>query len=186
MTSDDLGRLMAAWLGSVPQLPDAACRGRTEMADVDVRSSREAIDAAIDVCLDCPVMLACAEWVEGLPADQKPAGVTASILLDPRAYQTARSAMADELKGAAPQPASPKTRARGRMRQSLLAVVEAAGPDGVTVAEAAAALYGAYATGTRTELARQGLQRLVGRGVLVRVDRGSRARYAPAQIAVAS
>lgn len=66
MNSDDLGRLMAAWLGSVPRLPDAKCRGETWLADLDVRSSREAIDAAIDVCLDCPVMLACAEWVEGL------------------------------------------------------------------------------------------------------------------------
>lgn len=186
MNSDDLGRLMAAWLGSVPRLPDAKCRGETWLADLDVRSSREAIDAAIDVCLDCPVMLACAEWVEGLSPDQNPAGVTASRLIDPRAYQAAKSAMAAELKAGAPQPASPKPRRRARLRQRLLAVAEAAGPDGVTVAEARAELYGAYATGTHTELARQGLQRLVGRGVLVRVDRGGRARYAPAQMAVAS
>ncbi|OBJ86974.1 hypothetical protein A9W96_02365 [Mycobacterium sp. 1245852.3] len=166
-------------------MPDAACRGTTWLADLDVRASRESIDAAVEMCLGCPAMVACAEWVDGLPADQKPAGVTAARLFDPTAYQTARAVLVGELK---PEPSkeAAKPRAPRRPARQLLAVAEAAGGDGVTVREAAVALHSSDVTSRQVEIARQGLERLVRRGALVRVDRDGRTRYAAAQLEVAS
>lgn len=77
-------------LAGVPLLEGAACRGEAWMADLDIRSSREEIDAAIEVCLGCPALVACSSWVDELPADQRPVGVVAGRWLDHRAYQSAR------------------------------------------------------------------------------------------------
>lgn len=175
MNADQLGQLMSAWVKSVPRFPDAACRGRTEMADVDVRSSREAIDAAVETCLGCREMQRCSDWVDSLDSDHRPAGVVAGRLVDSAAYQTAKALMAAERK---PKPPKPQSRSRGPRRPArrLLVAAEAAGAVGLTVREAAAALYGSEVTLTQCELARQALQRLVRRGRLRRVDRG-RAGY---------
>lgn len=100
MNADQYGQLMSAWVGSVPRLEDPACRGVTWLADIDVKSGREAIDAAVEICLGCAVMVACADWVDGLPANQKPAGIVAARLLDASAYQVAKSVMTAELKTA--------------------------------------------------------------------------------------
>lgn len=98
MNADQLRRLFGSAL-SVPRLDGALCIGETYLADVEIRSSRETIDAAIDVCLSCPAMQRCAAWVESLPADQKPAGVVASrLVVDAPAVTYARSVMAGELK----------------------------------------------------------------------------------------
>lgn len=185
MNSDDLGRLMAAWMGSVPRLEHAACRGRTEMADIDIRSPRAMVDASLEICLACRQMQQCSDWVNGLPADQRPRGVCGGRLWDPDAPKMAREMMAAERKAVAP-PTMPRPRAPRRPARRLLAAVEAAGPEGITAGSAAAVLYGGDVTTGQRELARQGLERLVRRGALVRLDRGGRARYAPAQIAVAS
>ncbi|WP_164681145.1 hypothetical protein, partial [Mycobacterium intracellulare] len=102
MNADQLGQLMSAWVKSVPRMPDAACRGNPGPFDLDVKCSREAIDAAIEMCLSCPAMVACAAWVDSLPADQRPRGVCGGRLWDPDAPKTAREMMAAERKAVAP------------------------------------------------------------------------------------
>lgn len=141
------------------------------MADLDVGSSRERIDAGIETCLGCWELQRCSGWLDSAPTDQRPAGVVAARLVDPAAYQLARAAMVAERK---PKPSRPQSRPRGPRRPArrLLVAAEAAGAAGLTVREAAAALYGSEATLNQVELARQCLQRLVRRGRLCRVDRG--------------
>lgn len=98
MNADQLAALLGA-AAAAPRMPDAACWGETWMADVEIRSSRGTIDAAIDVCLSCPAMQRCAAWLDSLPPDQKPAGVVAGrLVVDPPAVVYSRSAMAAELK----------------------------------------------------------------------------------------
>ncbi|ASL08453.1 hypothetical protein MYCODSM44623_01703 [Mycobacterium intracellulare subsp. chimaera] len=99
MNGLELAALLGAAAASVPRLPDAACRSETWMADVELRSSRDTIDAAVELCLSCPAMQRCAAWLDSLPPDQKPAGVVAGRLyVDPPAVVYARSVMAAELK----------------------------------------------------------------------------------------
>ncbi|MGV0161043.1 hypothetical protein ACRU3B_16585 [Mycobacterium colombiense] len=98
MNTDQLASLLGA-AAAAPRMPNAACWGETWMADVEIRSSRGTIDAAIDVCLSCPAMQRCATWVESLPADQKPAGVVAGrLFVDRPAAVYARSVMVADLK----------------------------------------------------------------------------------------
>jgi hypothetical protein len=156
---------------AVPRLPGAACRGLGEMADIEIRSSRTDIDAAIEICLGCTEMQRCRAWLDSLPAGHKPLGVVAGRLVDPAAYRSARAAMQDARKPP-PQPAPPPR--KGRLRTRLLAAAGTAGSRGLTVNEAAAALYGSEVTAPRVEQARQALERLVARGALQRVDRGQR------------
>lgn len=91
MNGAELASLMGAWAAGVPRLHAAACHGVTWLADVDIRSSRATIDAALEVCLGCRELLACSSWVDQLPADQRPVGMVAARLIDPTAYQVARS-----------------------------------------------------------------------------------------------
>lgn len=182
MNADQLANLLGA-AAAVPRMPDAACRAQTRMADLDVGSSRERIDAGIETCLGCTQLQRCGDWLDRLPADQRPRGVVAARLVDPDAPRTAREAMQAERKTRSRPPSKPRN---GRLRLRLLAAVEAAGGDGLTVAAAAAAVHGSDAATSQLEQTRQGLQRLVTRGALVRVDRDRLARYAAAQIAVAS
>lgn len=170
MTPDQLADLLGVAI-AVPRLPDAACRGETWLADLDVRSPRRKIDDAIEVCLSCRALEGCSSWLDSLPTDQRPAGVVAGQLVDPAAYQTAKALMAAER---TPKPSRPRSRPRGPQRPArrLLAAVEAAGAAGITVREAAAVLYGPWGTVSQGEQTRQCLQRMVRRGVLHRVDRG--------------
>lgn len=162
---------LASTLAGVPLLEGARCKGRPERFDVDIRSDREAIDWAVFTCGACPALRKCRGWGDSLPPRQRPSGVVAGQLVDPAAYQTAKAAMAAELKTHRPQ-AAPRPRGPRRPARRLLVAAEAAGPVGLTVREAAVALYGSEATLTQCELTRQALQRMVRRGVLRRVDRG--------------
>lgn len=171
MNADQLGQLMSAWVKSVPRMPDAACRAETWMADLDVSSRRERIDAGIETCLGCRELQRCSDWSDGLKADQPVRGVVSARLVDPAAYQTARAVMAAELKPRRPK-AAPRPRGPRRPARRLLVAAEAVGAVGLTTREAAETLYGAEATLNQVELARQALQRMVRRGVLRRVDRG--------------
>ncbi|ORA07808.1 hypothetical protein BST14_26170 [Mycobacterium arosiense ATCC BAA-1401 = DSM 45069] len=64
MNADGLAALMSAWVASVQRLPEAQCLGRTDLADLEIKSPRAAIDEAIeDVCLNCRELLRCAEWL---------------------------------------------------------------------------------------------------------------------------
>ncbi|TAM68295.1 hypothetical protein [Mycobacterium sp.] len=180
MNTDQLAALLGA-AAAAPRMRDAACRNETWLSDVEARSCRATIDSGIDVCLGCRHMQQCSDWVDSLPADQRPRGVVAGRLVDPDAYQTAKAAMAADMAGRQPKPErQPKpSRPVRRLRQKILAAVDSAGAEGVTVREAAVALYGADPTGTCVELARQAIQRLIARGVLHRVSSGGRglARY---------
>ncbi|WP_324738666.1 hypothetical protein P6281_06610 [Mycobacterium sp. 5-140-3-2] len=183
MNADQLANLLGA-AAAVPRMPDAACRGETWLADLDVSSSRERIDAGIEICLGCTEFQRCSDWVDSPRAEQQVRGVVAARLVDPDAPRTAREAMQAERK---PRPPRPPSKPRnGRLRLRLLAAVEAAGGDGLTVAEAAKAVHGSNPATSQLEQTRQGLQRLVARGALQRVDRDRLARYAGAEIAVAS
>lgn len=168
---------MSAWediagaLVGVPLLEGARCKGRPERFDLDIRSDRESIDWATYTCGACPALRKCRRWVDRLDTRQRPSGVVAGRLLDPAAYQTATAVMVAELKPPAPK-APPRPRGPRRPARRLLVAAEAVGVVGLTVREAAAALYGSEVTLTRCELARQALQRLVRRGRLRRVDRG--------------
>ncbi|TAM62855.1 hypothetical protein [Mycobacterium sp.] len=126
--------------------------------------------------------------MDSLPADQKPRGVVGATLVDPDAYQTVRAVMAADLAARQPTPKRQRSLSRSRLRGVLLEAVDSAGPEGVTVAEAAAALYGPAPTGTQVELARQALNRAVNRGLLRRIGggRGGLARYVRGAVASAA
>jgi hypothetical protein len=106
MTPDTLADLLGA-AAAVPRLLDAACRGRTEMADIEIRSSRTEIDAAIEVCMGCRELQGCSSWVDLLPVGQRPAGVVAGrLVVDPAQMEHARRAMTAELAARRPKPAA--------------------------------------------------------------------------------
>lgn len=170
MNADQFAALMGM-AASVPRMPDAACRGEAWLADLDVTSGRERIDAGIETCLGCRQLQRCSDWVDALPPGQQVRGVVAGRLVDPAAYQTARAVMVGELRPHPPQEV-PKPRGPRRPARRLLAASEAAGEVGLTVREAAAVLYGPEATLNQAEQTRQALERMRRRGVLCRVDRG--------------
>lgn len=142
------------------------------MADLEIGSSRERIDAGIEVCLGCRELQRCSDWLDSLPADQQARGVVAGRLVDPAAYQAGKALMAAERRPKPSKPQQPRPRGAQRPARRLLVAAEAAGARGIAVREAAAALYGSEVTLGQIELARQALQRLVRRGRLRRVDRG--------------
>lgn len=187
---------LAGALAGVPLLEGAKCKGRPERFDIDIRSDRESIDWAAYTCGACPALRKCRRWVDSLPPRQRPSGMVAGRLLDPAAYQTARAVMAAEMAARQPKPkrqSKPPERGPRRPARRLLHATEAVGAVGLTVREAAAALYGPEVAPNQVEVARQCLQRMVRRGVLRRVDRGQAsergrvARYVRADVeAVAS
>ena len=76
--------LLFAELAAVPRLHGAAC------AHDDVRElfdrvgrpgQRTAANAALALCAGCPVLAACREWIEGLPADERPSGVVGGVFI---------------------------------------------------------------------------------------------------------
>ena len=63
---------------SFPTLPAAACRGQYEIFDRVVDEGRgPAEKAALAICERCPELQRCGDWLDGLPAKQRPFGVTA-------------------------------------------------------------------------------------------------------------
>ncbi len=61
-----------------PVLPLAACRGLHELYDrvVDEGHSTD-VKAAVVICEGCQELTRCGDWLDGLPAKQRPFGVTA-------------------------------------------------------------------------------------------------------------
>jgi WhiB family redox-sensing transcriptional regulator len=89
-----------AALSGVPRLDGARCEGRPELFDLDDRSDPELIERAAHMCNACPVLRACAAWLDSLPPKLRPSGVVAARLLlpggktlpvPPRADETAAS-----------------------------------------------------------------------------------------------
>lgn len=79
-----------AQFGAVPNLAGAQCRGRTELFDATIETSRErtleeveyARAAAKRLCGTCPALNPCRQWLDSLPRTKKPPGVVAGRLND--------------------------------------------------------------------------------------------------------
>lgn len=76
-----LGLMSAA--GGTPYLEGAACRGRPELFDLELKANRELVERAQHMCRRCPALGACAAWIAATPAYLRPAGVVAGELLGP-------------------------------------------------------------------------------------------------------
>ncbi|WP_176562209.1 helix-turn-helix domain-containing protein [Mycolicibacterium palauense] len=80
---------MVGQLGAVPELPGARCRGRHELFDATVVGVRGeppdnleyARQTAARLCATCPALHQCTAWLDSLPADQRPLGITAGRLI---------------------------------------------------------------------------------------------------------
>ncbi len=73
---------LAAQLGELPDLADAACRGRADLfdeagADEDREEAAYRYARAAAACQSCPVLGACRAWTESLPKRHRPPGVLA-------------------------------------------------------------------------------------------------------------
>ncbi len=82
-----VGSLFAA-LGC-PALPGARCRGKPHLFDPGRKGERAEVVAqrhaqATAMCQRCPALDACAAWIEGLRPSQRPHGVVAGQVRQPR------------------------------------------------------------------------------------------------------
>lgn len=78
----DWTELVGRILAGVPALPNAACRGQSELFDPANPGEDELHVArrhaiAVDICATCPVLQRCRAWVDTLPPNARPAGVIA-------------------------------------------------------------------------------------------------------------
>lgn len=76
-------------LGPLPKLPEALCRNRARMFDeAEAGEDRAAVverhGRAAAMCRLCPALGACSEWAASLSPRQRPPGVLAGIIPDPR------------------------------------------------------------------------------------------------------
>lgn len=80
------GEVLGAWLAVIaegtPDLRGAACRGRAPEFDYDDPADPRAAPA-LALCADCPVLQACAAWLESLPDAAQPTGVVAGRIVPP-------------------------------------------------------------------------------------------------------
>jgi transcription factor WhiB len=68
----------------IPDLHDAACRGRPGEFDIeDGRRDRAAVTRAKEVCQSCPALQDCRDWLASLPRPVRPSGVVAGRYLAP-------------------------------------------------------------------------------------------------------
>lgn len=61
-------------------LPDALCRNRSDLFDVEHHDPDEreyATGRAAELCSRCPELAACSEWLDSLPRSRRPGGVVA-------------------------------------------------------------------------------------------------------------
>ncbi|BBZ60140.1 hypothetical protein [Mycolicibacterium monacense] len=80
---------LLASLAGVPHLPGARCRGRHRLfdppaPDADPEDADHAQQIALRLCRDCPALAGCAVWFDTLPARQRPQGVVAGRINQPR------------------------------------------------------------------------------------------------------
>jgi hypothetical protein len=78
MTAGDL----FSWLGVIPALPGARCRGRHHLFDgptpvEDELAVEDRHAQAIGLCANCPAADRCRQWFDSLPAPRRPMGVVA-------------------------------------------------------------------------------------------------------------
>ncbi|OBK51907.1 hypothetical protein A5656_25265 [Mycobacterium gordonae] len=85
---------MRALLESIPALPGARCKGRADLYErtngehgMTGRLTREELEGArttaLRLCETCPALRPCREYLQGLPAAQRPRGVIAGQVLNP-------------------------------------------------------------------------------------------------------
>jgi hypothetical protein len=85
-----LAALLADLAQGFPSLPGASCQGRQDLFDATIQNDDDADDlnvryarrAAQRVCGACPVLDACAAWVDSLPRGRRPVGVVGGALTD--------------------------------------------------------------------------------------------------------
>lgn len=74
-------------LSGVPSLPGAACRGLAPTFD-DPDGNEPAPDVehrrtvALALCGQCSALTRCRQWLESLPANQRPSGVVAGTVVE--------------------------------------------------------------------------------------------------------
>ncbi|WP_019969338.1 hypothetical protein [Mycobacterium sp. 141] len=75
---------------ATPSLPGARCHGRHELFDAAIDNGQRghqhdreyARNAALRLCAQCPAWRLCRDWFDSLPADQRPLGVTAGLVVN--------------------------------------------------------------------------------------------------------
>lgn len=84
---------MRALLAGIPALPDAPCKGRSELYERTVGERRvvgqltkaeleNARCEALRLCNNgCPALGACRAWLSALPATRRPRGVVAGLVI---------------------------------------------------------------------------------------------------------
>jgi hypothetical protein len=78
-----LGQLWLEILTNTPALPEAECRGQSDIftaAETDEHARAE----ALDICGRCACRQRCAEWLASLPQSSRPVGVTAGEVIESR------------------------------------------------------------------------------------------------------
>jgi WhiB family redox-sensing transcriptional regulator len=87
MTPAAVAELLAALARSVPPLPGALCRGNGELWDPHDREAETPEDyhyrrdAAVRTCRRCPARAACEDWLDSLPAADRPLGIVAGRVI---------------------------------------------------------------------------------------------------------
>lgn len=100
-----------------PDFSRGQCAGRTELFDPPETSrgskptpaQRQVQRQAVQLCLKCPVRQDCRAWFYSLATEERPAGVIAGMIIQPRRYD----------QGARTQPARARLRARARARAKV-------------------------------------------------------------------
>lgn len=87
--------LLAALRG-IPNLHGAACTGlwpAFDAAEPDetAEDTEHRHNTAIRVCNNCPALQPCRQWFDGLRPSQRPAGVIAGLVSEPRSRRKAAS-----------------------------------------------------------------------------------------------
>ena len=72
-----------------PALPGARCRGKPHLFDPATTASATEADVArhrqaLSLCSRCPSRAPCEQWLEALPASQRPPGIVAGAVVDNR------------------------------------------------------------------------------------------------------
>ncbi len=69
---------LLATIATTPSLPGAACVADREVFDAVLeRGSSRLYPVAIRICAQCPALAPCRAWVNSMPIDERPHGVTA-------------------------------------------------------------------------------------------------------------
>jgi WhiB family redox-sensing transcriptional regulator len=79
------GGALADLAASIPNLPEAGCKGRHQLFDAQPEDmhpdiARRLESTALVICQTCPELEPCRNWFDGLEPHQQPYGVTAGMV----------------------------------------------------------------------------------------------------------